>query len=103
MSSTCRTGRAPIASHHPWAGFGVAAEGPPVGRVNASYEGQRRCASLLCQQENISTRSRRRLEEAPLCRPCSEPYVSHVAAPPAHERAYTARCIEDKRNRLLRS
>src|SRR5215813_2219444 len=101
-SSTCRTGRAPIASH-PWAGLGVAAEPPSAGRVNASCEGQRRCASSLCQRGNISTRSRRRLGEAILCRPCSESYGSHVAVPPARERAYIAMCIEDKRNRQLRS
>jgi len=101
-SSTCRTGRAPIASH-PWAGLGVAAEPPSAGRVNASCEGQRRCASSLCQRGNISAHSRRRLGEAILCRPCSESYVSHVAAPPARERAYIAMCIEDKRNRQLRS
>src|SRR5262245_48581740 len=70
-SSNCRTGRAPIASH-PWAGLGVAAEPPSAGRVNASCEGQRRCASSLCQRGNISAHSRRRLGEAILCRPCSE-------------------------------
>src|SRR5262245_3765516 len=92
----------PIASY-PWAGLGVASEPPSAGRVNASCEGQRHCAPSLCQRGNISAHSRRRLGEAILCRTCSESYVSHVAAPPARERAYIAMCIEDKRNRRLRS
>jgi hypothetical protein len=87
----------------PWAGLDVAAELPSDDRVNASFEGRRRCAFSLYRRENISARSRRLLRRTTPYTLCNEPKEQEVPALHAREQACSVTCIEDKRNRRLRS
>ena len=58
-----------------------------------SYEGQCRCAFLLCRQENISERTPRLLGQTDLCRLCNELGGSEVWGRHTHEQACSVMCI----------